>query len=107
MASDRVSDEIVGFHCQQAAEKLLKGLLSEVGAPFRRTHNLAVLMDALTDAGHPLPTMLAELDRLTPYGTLLRYEDVPVGASLDRGMARGLIRALREHVERRVLPDVK
>jgi HEPN domain-containing protein len=27
LTSDQVSDEIIGFHCQQAVEKLLKALL--------------------------------------------------------------------------------
>ena len=40
LASQRVSDEIVGFHCQQAAEKFLKAVLSEIGVYFQRTHNL-------------------------------------------------------------------
>src|SRR5438445_10667980 len=35
-----VSDAIFGFHCQQAAEKLLKGLLSHHGVAFSRTHDL-------------------------------------------------------------------
>ena len=29
--SDKVSDEVIGFHCQQAAEKMLKALLSDFG----------------------------------------------------------------------------
>ena len=33
LASDQVSDEIIGFHCQQAAEKILKALLSDVWSP--------------------------------------------------------------------------
>ena len=63
--SDRVSDAIIGFHCQQAAEKLLKALLSERGAIFRRTHDLTELCDLLTDAGHGLPAELAAIDALT------------------------------------------
>ncbi|MEN9635976.1 MAG: hypothetical protein RL077_4380 [Verrucomicrobiota bacterium] len=39
-ATAGVSDEIVGFHCQQAAEKLLKTWLSQHAQPFPRTHNL-------------------------------------------------------------------
>ena len=45
LESERVSDTIFGFHCQQAAEKLLKALLSGLGVRFGRTHNLKVLMD--------------------------------------------------------------
>jgi HEPN domain-containing protein len=40
LGSERVADEIVGFHLQQAAEKLLKGVLSAYGVSFRRTHDL-------------------------------------------------------------------
>jgi len=47
IASDKVSDEVIGFHCQQAAEKMLKALLSDLGAAFRKTHELGALMDAL------------------------------------------------------------
>jgi len=43
--SDKVSDEVIGFHCQQAAEKLLKALLSDLGAAFHKTHELGALMD--------------------------------------------------------------
>ena len=30
--SENVSDEVIGFHCQQAAEKMLKALLSDLSA---------------------------------------------------------------------------
>jgi HEPN domain-containing protein len=40
VSAARISNEIFGFHAQQAAEKLLKALLSEFGIPFPRTHNL-------------------------------------------------------------------
>jgi HEPN domain-containing protein len=40
LASDNVSDEIIRFHCQQAAEKILKALLSDPGARFRKTHEI-------------------------------------------------------------------
>jgi HEPN domain-containing protein len=34
------------FHCQQAAEKALKGFLTWHDAPFRRTHDLAEIGQA-------------------------------------------------------------
>ena len=77
LASEKISDEIFGFHAQQAAEKSLKAMLSEFDVRFPRTHNLRLLMDLLADSGHPLPSPLADLDHLTPYGTLFRYEDIP------------------------------
>jgi HEPN domain-containing protein len=102
VSSTQVSNEIFGFHCQQAAEKLLKALLSDAGIGYPRTHNLRVLMDLLADAGHPLPPDLFELDMLTPYGTLFRYEDIPADSELDREMFLLLIRSLREFVEKRL-----
>jgi hypothetical protein len=33
LASDRVSDEVIGFHCQQAAEKILKALAFRPWSP--------------------------------------------------------------------------
>ena len=88
LASDRVSDEIIGFHRQQAAEKLLKALLSDLGGRFQRTHNLRVLVDLVADAGHALPARLSDLDTLTPYGTLFRYEHAPSDKPLKTGALR-------------------
>lgn len=94
--SERVSDEIFGFHCQQAAEKLLKALLADFGIDFPRTHNLRLLMDLLGDAGFHLPAELANLDFLTPYGTLFRYEHLPSRSKLDRSLFLKMIKGLRE-----------
>ena len=56
IASDQVGDEIVGFHCQQAAEKILKALLSDVGVRFRKTHEIGALMAMLAHVGFSEPT---------------------------------------------------
>ena len=102
ITSTQVSDEIFGFHCQQAAEKLLKALLSQAGIDFPRTHNLRLLMDLLADADVPLPEYLVDIDFLTPYGTLFRYEDLPCDAYLDRQRFLGMIRALHQVVADRL-----
>lgn len=101
-SSEKISNEIFGFHAQQAAEKLLKALLSEYEVNFPRTHNLRLLMDLLADDGHSLPSSLADLDLLTPYGTLFRYEDIPAEVGLDRKTAFETIAELREFVERKL-----
>jgi HEPN domain-containing protein len=36
--------DVATFHCQQAAEKLLKGFLVRAGADFRKTHDLDALV---------------------------------------------------------------
>jgi HEPN domain-containing protein len=99
ISSERVSDEIIGFHCQQAAEKLLKAALTEFSRPFRRTHDLRELMDLLSDAGHPLPRTLAGLDKLTPYATLFRYPGIPAKVTLNRPKVRQMVRRTRRWVE--------
>lgn len=101
LASPRVSDTVIGFHCQQAAEKLLKALLSHLMVRFRRTHDLRELMDLLTDKGHALPEALADLDILTPYAVEFRYEflDQEQETPLDRQGARELVQRLRAWVE--------
>ena len=53
--SGSVSDEVIGFHCQQAAEKMLKALLSDLSVAFRKTHDLGALMNVLARSGEPLP----------------------------------------------------
>ena len=100
LSSPGISDEIFGFHCQQAAEKLLKAVLSAHGVEYARTHNLRFLMDLLADAGHPLPVDFADLDTLTPYGTLFRYEDLPEEIKIDRGTLLRLVKSLRSYVEK-------
>ncbi len=96
--SRQVSDEIFGFHCQQAVEKLLKALLSDCRIDFPRTHNLRLLMDLLADAGFLLPDTLTDLDILTPYGTLFRYEDFPSEIELDRHGLLTMVQQLRQIV---------
>lgn len=93
-----IADEVLGFHCQQAVEKLLKALLLAHGLEFPRTHNLDLLADLLADAGHPLPGPLSDLEGLIPFAAQYRYEEEP-DLPLDRPAARALVRDLREHVE--------
>jgi len=83
-----VPDWAVGFHAQQAAEKAIKAVLSNQGVEYPRTHNLAALLDQVRRSGLALPPDAEDLPRLTPFGTLLRYEDeAGMGPSeaLDRG----------------------
>lgn len=102
LTSERVSDATIGFHFQQAAEKLLKALLCEVGVNFRRTHDLKELCDLLAEAGSPLPADLLQVESLTPYAVTFRYADDIVFMPLDRTATRELLRKLRHHVASKV-----
>jgi HEPN domain-containing protein len=101
MESTRISDEIFGFHCQQAAEKILKALLSFLGVRFRKTHDLRELIDLLTDHGVDIPEAINKIDDLTPFAVEFRYDLLPIEpeSQLDRQVARQRIRDLRCWVE--------
>jgi HEPN domain-containing protein len=102
IAATVISDEIFGFHCQQAAEKLLKALLSDMGVRFRKTHELGALIALIEEAGRPLPDELRNLDALTPFGSVYRYEDFDSELHLDRQLVRASLGKLRGCVERRL-----
>lgn len=76
-------DSLLGFHAQQAVEKALKAVLAHAGVVFRRTHDIAELLDLLSDAGLPVPPHADRLDELNPYAVEMRYGLIePIG--LDR-----------------------
>ena len=102
----RFDDETVGFHAQQAVEKLLKAWLSHLGIDYPRVHRLETLVDLLAVHGHVLPTELADVGKLTPFGTVLRYEDMPLTGSFDRVGALRLVRAIRAHVEGQMAREI-
>jgi HEPN domain-containing protein len=68
-----VHDALVGFHAQQAVEKALKAVLAHARVVFRRTHDIAELLDLLSDSALPLPPHADRLDELNPYAVEMRY----------------------------------
>jgi hypothetical protein len=42
-----LDDELIGFHAQQAVEKLLKAWLAHLGVDYPRTHSLGTLVEIL------------------------------------------------------------
>ncbi len=79
-----ITDESLGFHAQQAAEKLLKALLTLHGLDYPRSHDLSVLLTLLGQGGVVLPDELQQITYLTPLATLYRYEDLPFDVDLSR-----------------------
>ncbi len=75
------------FHCQQAAEKLMKGLLVAGGRSFRKTHDLDELANGAEQA---FPALRPKLDACRPFtrwGTISRYpkigDEALVGPTMD------------------------
>jgi HEPN domain-containing protein len=75
-------DEIVFFHAQQAVEKMIKAVLALSSVRFRRTHDLAGLIDLARDSGIRVPSDLERVTDLTPFAANFRYEDVPPETSM-------------------------
>jgi HEPN domain-containing protein len=72
-----VSDEIIGFHAQQIIEKSLKAVLADKAVVFRRTHDLAELIDLCNDNKIHVPTELEKAVELTPFAVEFRYDFLP------------------------------
>jgi len=72
-----IAPETLGFHAQQAAEKLLKAAIRAVGAEFPLTHRLSALCDILRDAGVDVPPVAEDLANLTPFAVEFRYDVMP------------------------------
>ena len=68
------SDAIIGFHAQQAVEKLMKALLAALNLTFELTHNLDRLRVSLEAAGENLPKIAIPLNQLTDYAVVYRYD---------------------------------
>ena len=97
-----VSDEVFGFHVQQAAEKSFKAKLALLGETYPLTHNLEALLDLLEDRGAATEPYRRLVD-YTPYAVEFRYEGVRAGAeSIDRDEALNLVESLLEEVLRQL-----
>jgi len=101
--SPKITDEIFGFHCQQAAEKLLKALLSCKQVRFGKTHDLVELIFLITKNLSPLPVDLMDLDTLNPFAVEYRYDPFPENdPPVDRKELRALVQKLRIWVENQI-----
>jgi hypothetical protein len=60
-------------------------------------------MDTLALSGAPLPGEFENLDVLTPFGAVYRYDDYDGTESLNRAETRTMLRSLRAWVEDRLL----
>jgi HEPN domain-containing protein len=66
--------EVVLFHAQQAAEKMIKAVLALSSVRFHPTHDFTELVDLALDNGIPFPAELRDVRPLTPFAVHFRYE---------------------------------
>jgi HEPN domain-containing protein len=65
--------EICCYHCQQAAEKALKGYLVSRNCAFPYTHDLVQLCQLCVEENDAFKNLLDACSDLTPYATQARY----------------------------------
>jgi HEPN domain-containing protein len=82
--NSEISDEIIGFHAQQAVEKWLKAVMADLGLPQQRSHDIDQLGRTLEENGVELPVPRSRLAELTDFAVPLRYEDLLDAEPLDR-----------------------
>ncbi len=97
-----ISDAMIGFHGQQAAEKLLKAHLSARSVAFRHTHNLSALIGIREKSGYAFPDALRPLAALTNFAVEFRCDIFQEPAGLDRQASLELIRQLRGFAENEI-----
>jgi HEPN domain len=89
---------VAAYHCQQAAEKLIKGLLVLAATPFRKTHDLDELSAAAAPIYPDLESLLGYVRVRTYWGFAFRY---PMPAEQDGGQgppASDEIEAMLHHL---------
>lgn len=65
--------EIICYHCQQSAEKMLKAFLIQNNCKIEKTHDLKMLANTCSTINQEFQKILPECSRLTPYGIQARY----------------------------------
>lgn len=89
--NQEISDEIIGFHAQQAVEKWLKAVLGSRGVEFEYTHDLHRLIAEVTAAVGEFPFDTHEVIALTEHAVPLRYDEILDTEPLDREATVALV----------------
>ncbi len=96
-----IADAIVGFHSQQAVEKLIKAVLAARGVAFMKSHALSYLVGVVEENEIEAPEALSEADVLSPWAVEFRYEGEEPPA-LDRAAALVLVEQVRAWTENEI-----
>jgi len=81
------------YHCQQAAEKLIKDALVSQARPVRKTHDLGELADEVGLAAPAVAPLADRVRSLTTWGVAHRYlgaeaqDDEPVGQKVSDALS--------------------
>ncbi len=75
LAAEAVPCDTVCFHCQQAAEKLLKAYLARRGISAPRVHDLLAILQRVLLQDESAEELRDPLSDLNPYAVEIRYPD--------------------------------
>ena len=87
----------VVFHCQQAAEKAMKGYLTWHDCPFGKTHDLAVIGGLCVERDQGLEPICRRAERLSVFAWVFRYPGDPEEPAIDD--VRNALAVAREVLE--------
>lgn len=73
--ADNLPADTVCFHCQQAAEKYMKGFLTSREVEYPLTHSLKALVEKAMDMDRGFDEILEKAESLTPFAVAIRYPD--------------------------------
>lgn len=95
------------FHCQQAAEKVLKAYLTWNGRTFRKTHSIGELGLAVVELAPTLEPLLRRAVTLTDYAWKFRYPgDVEEPSTEEMTLALALAREVHDIIVAALPVDV-
>jgi HEPN domain-containing protein len=83
LVDDEEYHDVAIYHCQQVAEKALKGLLTLHDLEFPKTHDIRLLVQMAVRVKPELRTIEDSADLLTPYATEFRYPGEVMNPSFD------------------------
>jgi HEPN domain-containing protein len=108
LAADPPASEDALYHCQQAAEKALKGFLVWHDQPFPKTHDLGKLGKQAVDLDQTLEPLIDEVVEFTKYAWMFRYPgDVEEPSVAEAGAVLHRVRAFVEAMTIRLPKEVR
>jgi len=106
LKAEEVPFDTVCFHCQQAAEKLLKAYLIGVGQSSPITHDLLLILEKILPHNNDAERLRDALAILVPYAVEIRYpDDWHMPSELDAREARGAAGEVLNWLEK-ALPEI-
>ena len=91
--------DTIAFHCQQAAEKYLKGFLLFLDIPFKRQHSLNYLLGLISQKIQISNELYDNASELEDFAVEIRYPDTSIDLSDDEiQQAFKIAKLIREFV---------